>query len=51
MKPLTSLHARTKAYARDYFWKSWWCILSTAFFLAAASAGTFPALPVAVRIG
>jgi omega-6 fatty acid desaturase (delta-12 desaturase) len=50
MKSADTLHARTKAYARDYFWRSWWCILSTAFFLAAASAGTFPALPVALRI-
>jgi omega-6 fatty acid desaturase (delta-12 desaturase) len=45
-----TLHTRTKAYAKDYLWKSWWCILSTAFFLAAASAGTFPAVPVALRI-
>lgn len=50
MKSADTLHARTKAYARDYFWRSWWCILSTAFLLAAASAGTFPALPVAPRI-
>lgn len=50
MKPPETLHARTKAYARDYFWKSWWCIISTAFLLAAASAGTFPALPAVLRI-
>ena len=50
MNPAETLHARTKAYARDHFWKSWWCIISTAFFLAAASAGTFPALPVALRV-
>jgi len=40
-----SLHARTKAYARDNTMKSWWCILSTTFMLAAATAGTLPALP------
>ncbi len=50
IKSADTLHARTKAYARDHFWKSWWCILSTTFLLAAASAGTFPVLPVAGRI-
>jgi omega-6 fatty acid desaturase (delta-12 desaturase) len=44
------LHARTKAYARDYPWKSWWCILSTIFLLAIAIAGTFPVLPIPLRI-
>lgn len=50
MTPVNTLHARTKAYAKDYFWKSWWCILSTTFFVAAASLGTFPALPIPLRI-
>ncbi|HUB87192.1 MAG TPA: fatty acid desaturase [Verrucomicrobiae bacterium] len=50
MNNIEALYPRTKMYARDHFWKSWWCILSTAFFLTAASAGTFPALPVALRI-
>ncbi|MGH8024278.1 MAG: fatty acid desaturase family protein [Limisphaerales bacterium] len=45
-----NLHARTKAYARDYSWKSWWCILSTAFFLAVAFTGTFPIFPTALRV-
>jgi acyl-lipid omega-6 desaturase (Delta-12 desaturase) len=45
-----TLHARTKAYAKDYFWKSWWCILSTTLFLAAASVGTFPSLPAPLRL-
>jgi acyl-lipid omega-6 desaturase (Delta-12 desaturase) len=45
-----TLHARTKSYARDYSWKSWWCILSTMFLLAAAVAGTFPIVPLALRI-
>jgi omega-6 fatty acid desaturase (delta-12 desaturase) len=50
IKPVQTLHARTKVYARDDSWKSWWCILSTAFLLAAAIAGTFPILPMPLRI-
>jgi len=46
MKPADTLHARTKAYAKDHPLKSWWCILSTTFYLAAASAGTLPRLPL-----
>lgn len=45
-----TLYARTKAYAHDRSWKSWWYILSTAFLLAAALAGTFPILPLPLRI-
>jgi acyl-lipid omega-6 desaturase (Delta-12 desaturase) len=45
-----TLHARTKPYARDSSWKSWWCILSTAILLAAAVAGTLPAHPLILRI-
>src|ERR1700677_4079496 len=45
-----TLHARTKAYARDNSWKSWWYILSATFLLAAAIAGTFPILPMPWRI-
>jgi omega-6 fatty acid desaturase (delta-12 desaturase) len=45
-----TLHARTKLYARDHSWKSWWCILSTTFLLAVAIAGTFPVLPLPLRI-
>jgi omega-6 fatty acid desaturase (delta-12 desaturase) len=45
-----TLYTRTKAYARDHSWKSWWYILSTAFFLAAALAGTSPILPAPLRI-
>ena len=47
-----TLHARTKVYAKDQALKSWWCILSTTFFLVTASAGTLPGLglPLAVRI-
>jgi omega-6 fatty acid desaturase (delta-12 desaturase) len=50
MPAAESLYARTKAYARDYPWKSWWCILSTGFLLAAALAGTLPGLPLALRV-
>lgn len=45
-----SLHARTKAFAKDQPLRSWWCILSTTFYLAAALAGTLPMAPLAVRI-
>jgi omega-6 fatty acid desaturase (delta-12 desaturase) len=45
-----SLHAFTKAFAKDNPLKSWWCILSTTFLLAAATIGTFPILPMAIRI-
>ncbi len=45
-----TLYARTKPYARDSSWKSWWCILSTAFLLAAAAAGTLSPLPLIGRI-
>ena len=49
-KPAPALHARTKAYAKDNPWKSWWYILSTTFLLVAACAGTFPILPLAGRM-
>jgi omega-6 fatty acid desaturase (delta-12 desaturase) len=45
-----SLHARTKAFAKDHPLISWWCILSTTALLAIAAAGTFPWLPVALRV-
>src|ERR1700722_4497891 len=50
MKHAQVLYARTKAYARDSSWKSWWCILSTTLLLALAVAGTLPAQPLAWRI-
>lgn len=40
-----TLHARTKAFAKDHPVKSWWCVLSTTFFLIAATVGTLPGLP------
>jgi omega-6 fatty acid desaturase (delta-12 desaturase) len=49
MQPQT-LHSRTKPYARDSSWKSWWCILSTTFLLGVAAAGTLPLLPLILRI-
>ncbi len=50
MENQATLHARTKPYARDTSWKSWWFILSTGFFLAAALTGTLPGLPLALRV-
>ena len=50
MNTANTLHARTKAYAKDHPWKSWFYILSTAMLLAAASVGTLPPLSVAARI-
>src|SRR5215469_15802747 len=44
------LYTRTKPYAHDNRWKSWWYILSAMFLLAAALAGTLPGLPLALRI-
>jgi len=45
-----TLHTRTKPYAHDSSWRSWWCILSTTFLLAAVLAGTFPVWPLIWRI-
>ena len=45
-----TLHARTKAYAKDFPLKSWWVILSTTFFLTVAELGTLPGVPLPVRI-
>lgn len=45
-----TLYTRTKPYARDNAWKSWWCILSTTFLLLAAVAGTLPPWPMALRL-
>jgi acyl-lipid omega-6 desaturase (Delta-12 desaturase) len=50
MAPAHTLHAKTKPYARDSSRKSWWYILSATFLLAAAVAGTFPPLPLVLRI-
>ena len=45
-----SLRACTKPFAQDQPFKSWWCILSTTFYLALAAAGTLPAFPLVLRI-
>ncbi|HEU6447777.1 MAG TPA: fatty acid desaturase [Verrucomicrobiae bacterium] len=45
-----TLFTQTKAYARDTSWRSWWFIISTSVFLAAAVVGTLPRLPLALRI-
>jgi acyl-lipid omega-6 desaturase (Delta-12 desaturase) len=50
MKTVQSLHARTKAYARDNPWRSWWHIASASLLLTAATAGTLPILPIPGRI-
>lgn len=50
MKPPESLHARTRAYAKDHTLTSWWCVLSTAFLLLAATLFTLPVIPLAARI-
>jgi omega-6 fatty acid desaturase (delta-12 desaturase) len=50
MKAAATLHARTKAYAKDNPWKSWWHILSTTLLLLTASAGTLPPWPLSVRL-
>jgi omega-6 fatty acid desaturase (delta-12 desaturase) len=51
MNSAQTLHARTKAYARDHSWRSWWCILSTAVLLVVALAGTLPVFPMLLRLG
>ncbi len=50
MNPNQTLHARTKAFAKENPLKSWWCVLSTSFFLVSAAVGTFHGLPLVVRI-
>lgn len=50
LNPSSSLHARTKAFAKDQPIKSWWFILSTAFLLVAAELATLPFFPLSLRI-
>lgn len=50
MKPLLTLHAQTKAFAKDNAIVSWWHIFSTALLLALAIAGTLPFAPLWVRL-
>jgi acyl-lipid omega-6 desaturase (Delta-12 desaturase) len=49
VQPAT-LHARTKAFARDNPWKSWWCIVSSTLLLAAFGVGTLPPWPMSMRV-
>src|ERR1700744_6259015 len=44
MRNSPALILKTKVYARDFFWTSWWCILSTAFLLLVTTA--LPLFPV-----
>ncbi|MGC9941763.1 MAG: fatty acid desaturase [Verrucomicrobiota bacterium] len=50
MSSAQTLHARTKAYAKDHYFKSWWFILSTTFLLAVAAAATLPRWPEVGKI-
>jgi omega-6 fatty acid desaturase (delta-12 desaturase) len=50
MKTPQALILETKAYAKDSSWKSWWCVLSTTFLLAVATAGTLFHFHPAIRI-
>jgi acyl-lipid omega-6 desaturase (Delta-12 desaturase) len=50
MTQTQTIYALTKPYARDDFWKSWWHVLSAIGLLGAAVAGTFPFLPIWLRI-
>jgi omega-6 fatty acid desaturase (delta-12 desaturase) len=50
MSNAKTLHELTKQFAKDHPLKSWWCILSTTLLLIFTVAGTFPGLPMAVRI-
>jgi omega-6 fatty acid desaturase (delta-12 desaturase) len=45
-----SLHAKTKAFAKDHPLTSWWCILSTTLLMALTAIGTFPGVPLVLRI-
>ncbi len=52
MKPSLTLHARTKAYAKDSPLKSWWCIFTSTFYLAAGLTATLPwqSMPLGARL-
>jgi acyl-lipid omega-6 desaturase (Delta-12 desaturase) len=50
MKSPQALILETKAYAKDFFWKSWWCVLSTTFLLAVATAGCLFHFHLIIRI-
>lgn len=50
MKNAHALILETKPFARDFYWRSWWVILSTAFLLAVATSGTLFRFPLGVRL-
>ena len=50
MKTPQALILETKPFAKDSSWKSWWCVLSTAFLLVVATAGTLFHFHPAIRI-
>ncbi len=50
MKNSPALILKTKAYAKDFFWTSWWCVLSTAFLLALTTVGPLLNLPLAAKV-
>lgn len=50
MNNVSSLHLRTKAFARDNPFVSWWHILSTTVMFGLAAAGTLPCAPWWQRI-
>src|SRR5213594_4037078 len=50
MRTGAELVLATREYARDSTVRSWWCVLSTAFLLAVAIAGTIAKLPLLARI-
>jgi omega-6 fatty acid desaturase (delta-12 desaturase) len=50
MKNPQALILETKAYAKDSSWKSWWCVLSTAFLLAVSTTATLFHFHPVIRI-
>jgi omega-6 fatty acid desaturase (delta-12 desaturase) len=50
MKNSPALILKTKLYAKDHYWTSWWCILSTAFLLALTTILPLLPLPLIVKI-
>jgi omega-6 fatty acid desaturase (delta-12 desaturase) len=50
MNPEHTLYARTKAFAREQPWRSWWHLLSILVLLGVALAATLPGLPLALRL-
>lgn len=49
MSQCHTLHARTKEFAKDNSFVSWWHIASTVFFLSLAATGTLPFAPLWLR--